>query len=201
MRIGARRQSKWATIAEPPPGARFRGYLRYSDRDLYTAAADKTTFQMQRAQIEAFAKPRGWVCAGWDEEPAISGAAEEISHRPALSKHLSDAAAKQFDVSLCFMSDRWARDTAIALDSLKRLRRAGVYWATSDGKWSINNVIEDGFSIAFVVDSEVNAAYARKISQKAIIARQLRARRLPQRSCDLGLSAPNTASATTRRAL
>ena len=175
MRIRARRQNKWATIAEPPAGARFRGYLRYSDRDLYTAAADKTTFLMQRAQIEAYAKPRGWVCAGWDEEPATSGAAEEIALRPAFSKHLADAAAGQFEVSLCFMSDRFARDTAIHLDALKRLRRAGVYWATADGKWNINAPIEDGYSIAFIVDAETNAAYSRKVSQKSIIARRVRA--------------------------
>jgi DNA invertase Pin-like site-specific DNA recombinase len=150
--------------------------LRYSERDLHTAAVDKSTFQLQRAEVEAFANVRGWVNAGWDEEPSVSGAAEDIALRPAFQKHLTDAAAGKFEVSLCFMSDRWARDTAIGLESLKRLRRAGVFWATADGRWDINKVIEDGFSIAFVVDSEVNAQYARKVSQKAIVARRLRAR-------------------------
>ncbi len=176
VRFRTRRPSKWATIPEPPAGARYRGYLRYSERDLSTTSADKSTFQLQRAEISAYAASRGWVCAGWDEEPAVSGAAEEIALRPAFQKHLADAAAGLFDVSLCFMTDRWARDTAIGLDSLKRLRRAGVYWATSDGRWDINKVIEDGFSIAFVVDAEVNANYARKSSQKAVVARRMRAR-------------------------
>jgi DNA invertase Pin-like site-specific DNA recombinase len=171
-----RRRSKWARIPEPPAGARYRGYLRYSERDLKTPTAEKTTFLMQRAEIDAYAKARGWVCAGWDEEPAITGAAEEIALRPAFQRHLDAAAAGRFDISLCHMSDRWARDTAIGLDSLKRLRRAGVYWATADGKWDINKVIEDGFSIAFVVDQEVNASYARKISQKALDAHRQRAR-------------------------
>ena len=166
-----RRPSKWATIPEPGPGARFRGYLRYSERDLYSVA-DKTTFQLQRDEMERYARARGWLCVGWDEEPAISGAAEDISLRPAFAKHLADAAAGLFDVSLCFMTDRWARDTAIGLDSLKRLRRAGVYWATCDGRWDINKVIEDGHSVAFVVDAEINASYARKVSQKAILSRR-----------------------------
>src|SRR5690242_18581382 len=121
-RFRTHRHSKWATIPDPPPGARYRGYLRYSERDLRTAPEDKSTFQLQRSEIDAFAKRHGWVCAGWDEEPAISGAAEDIALRPAFSKHLADATAGQFEVSLCFMSDRWARDTAIGLDSLKRLR-------------------------------------------------------------------------------
>jgi hypothetical protein len=51
---------------------------------------DRGEGEAQRAQIEAYAKPRGWVCVGWDEEPAISGAAEEIALRPALAKHLTD---------------------------------------------------------------------------------------------------------------
>lgn len=115
-RLRTHKLSKWATIPAPPPGARYRGYLRYSERDHHTAAADKSTFQMQRGEIDAFAQKFGWMCAGWDEEPAVSGAAEEISQRPAFQKHLADAAAGLFDVSLCFMSDRWARDTAIGLD-------------------------------------------------------------------------------------
>jgi hypothetical protein len=175
VRLRHRKPGKWAIIAEPGPGARYRGYLRYSERDLKTAPQDKSTFTMQRAEIEAFARTRGWVCVGWDEEPAISGAAEEIALRPAFTKHLADAASGAFDVSLCFMTDRWARDTAIGLESLKRLRRAGVYWATADGRWDINKVIEDGHSVAFVVDAEINASYARKVSQKSIVARRLRA--------------------------
>src|SRR5260221_6251633 len=133
VRFRTRRPSKWATIPEPPAGARYRGYLRYSERDLSTTSADKSTFQLQRAEISAYAASRGWVCAGWDEEPAVSAAADEIALRPAFQKHLADAACGLFDVSLCFMTDRWARDTAIGLDSLKRIRRAGVYHSGARG--------------------------------------------------------------------
>jgi hypothetical protein len=170
---GSRKGSKWARIPVPPAGARFRGYMRYSERDRSTA--DKHTLEMQRREVDSLARSMGWICTGWDEEPAISGAAESIEQRPAFSRHLAAAEAGEFDVSLVHMSDRWARDTEIALHSLKRLRRAGVYWATADGKWDINRVIEDGHSMAFVVDAEVNAAYARKSSQKAVSARAERA--------------------------
>jgi DNA invertase Pin-like site-specific DNA recombinase len=148
IRHHQRRPSKWATIPEPSPGARYRGYLRYSEKDAKDRRDDQTTFLMQKAEIDAYAKARGWVWAGWDEEPAVTGAAEEIALRPAFQKHLDDAAAGRFEVSLCHVSDRWARDTEIAVGSLKRLRRAGVYWATADGKWDVNKVIADGHSVA-----------------------------------------------------
>jgi DNA invertase Pin-like site-specific DNA recombinase len=121
--------SKWAHIPPPPPGARFRGYLRYSERDRSTT--DKHTLEMQRSVIQQYAEHFGWRCAGWDEEPATSGAAESAEQRPAFARHLAAAEAGEFEVSLVHMSDRWARDTEIALHSLKRLRRAGIYWATA----------------------------------------------------------------------
>src|SRR5258706_12872119 len=99
VRFRPRRPSKWATIPEPPAGARYRGYLRYSERDLSTTSADKSTFQLQRAEISAYAASRGWVCAGWDEEPAVSGAADEIARRPAFQKQPADGAAGPVDTA------------------------------------------------------------------------------------------------------
>lgn len=165
-----RRGGKWGEIPAPGPGATYRGYLRYSGGD-----DPSTTFAMQRREIARYAAARGWVGVGWDEEPAVSGAVEEIAGRPAFARHLADAVAGRFAVSLAHMSDRWARDTEIALGSLKRLRRAGVYWATADGHWDINSVIADGHSVAWVVDAEINASYARKQSAKARAARRERA--------------------------
>lgn len=120
---------------------------------------------MQRAEMERYAFARGWISSGWDEEPNLSGAIEDIEGRPVFSRHLRDAEAGLFEVSLVQMTDRWARDTEIAVGSLKRLRRAGVYWATADGLWDINKAIADGHSIAWVVDAEVNASYAQGFGQ------------------------------------
>ena len=172
--IPGRGAAKWRTIPRPGPGARFRGYLRFSDDKF--ERADAATFAMQRQTMEALASHYGWVNAGWDEEPGLTGASEAIEDRPAFAAHLAAAQRGEFEVSLVCDFDRWARDTEIALGSLKRLRRAGVYWATADGQWDINKAIEDGHSIALVVDAEMNASYARKSSRKAIRARTERAR-------------------------
>jgi hypothetical protein len=73
------------------------------------------------------------------------------------------------------MNDRWARNKVVAYVSLSRLRRASIWWATSDGKWDIDRIEEDGWDIAYTIDVTQNAAYSRKTSEKTRIGKHTRA--------------------------
>src|SRR5262245_29506526 len=132
----------WRKIGEPPAGARYRGYLRFS----HEAGHYGLTTQNQREHIHAFAEVRGWICDGWDAEPATTAKHEEIERRPALRRHLealeqlaeARGPSEPAPISLSYMADRWARNKIVAYVSLSRLRRSGVWWATTDGRWTID---------------------------------------------------------------
>ncbi len=161
----------WRKVSEPGPGATYRGYVRFS----HEAGHYGLTTQGQKAHMQAYADARGWVCLGWDEEPAKTAKYEDIDKRPVFKAHLEAAEAGAFDVSLSYMADRWARNKVVAFVSLSRLRRAAVWWATTDGKWTIDRTEEDGWDVAFAVEVTINAAYSRRVSEKTRIGMQTRA--------------------------
>lgn len=161
----------WRKVSEPGPGAHYRGYVRFS----HAAGHYGLTTEGQKQQIHAYAEARGWVCDGFDEEPARTAKYEEIERRPVFARHLEAAARGDFQVSLCYMNDRWARNKATAYVSLSRLRQAAVWWATTDGKWTIDRIEEDGWDVAYAVDVTMNAAYSRKVSEKVRIGKGTRA--------------------------
>jgi hypothetical protein len=74
------------------------------------------------------------------------------------------------------MADRWARNKIVAYVSLSRLRRAGVWWATSDGRWTVDRTEEDGWDVAFAVEVSLNAGYSRRLSEKFRDAKNTRAK-------------------------
>src|SRR5262249_1516711 len=158
----------WRKIGEPGPGAHCRGYVRLS----YQAS---DSIEGQKQKIQHSADERGWIMDGFDIEPARSANYEDIESRPVFAEHLRAAERGEFRVSICHMNDRWARNIAVAYASLSRLRKAGVYWATADGKWNIDRIGEDGSDAAFAQDVAQNAAYSRKVSEKTRIGKQIRA--------------------------
>jgi DNA invertase Pin-like site-specific DNA recombinase len=158
------------TLGKPGPGTSAAGYVRYSS-DLQKAA----TITTQKRFIQEYAESNGWHIVHWYEEAESSAKYEEIEKRPIFAQLLEDA-GRQFQAVVCYMNDRWARNTAVAFASLEELRHRRTWWATADGLWDIDKVEEDGSDIAFAIDTQFNAAFARRLSKRAIDAKEDRAR-------------------------
>ncbi len=157
-------------IGEPGPGANAVGYVRYS-----SALQDPATLVTQKRRIREFAERKGWSMVGWYEEAERSALSEEIEQRPLFAQLLKEA-GKQFQVVLCYGNSRWSRNMEVAYASLTILRRLHVWWATADGLWDIDKVQQDGFDIAFAVDTQMNASYLRQLSKRTIDGKEDRAR-------------------------
>jgi DNA invertase Pin-like site-specific DNA recombinase len=166
-----RKHDLWRKVGEPGPGAHCRGYARFSDED----GRFGLTIEGQKARMSAYAEARRWIMDGFDVEPEHSAKYEDIEERPIFAQHLQAAEQGKFQVSLCYMNDRWARNKVVAHASLSRLRQADIWWATSDGKWNIDRTEEDGWDIAYSIDVAVNAGYSRRNSEKTRIGKQTRA--------------------------
>lgn len=159
----------YQVIGEPGSGACFVGYVRYS-----MELQDEATIATQKRKITEFAAKHGWLLVAWYEEPAHSAKYDEIAERPVFAQLLHDA-GKQFQGVLCYHNNRWARNVTVAYASLTQLRRKRVWWATADGQWDIDKVQQDGFDVAFVVDTQLNAAFSRQLSRRIIDGKEDRA--------------------------
>ncbi|MGO8946880.1 MAG: recombinase family protein [Ktedonobacterales bacterium] len=160
----------YRNIGKPQAGALAAGYVR-SSSDMQ----DPATIVTQKRRIQEFAESNGWHIVRWFEEPEISAKFEEIEKRPVFAELLAQA-GRDFQIVLCYMNDRWARNTAVAYMSLDTLRNKRVWWATADGLWDIDKAQQDGSDVAFAIDTQLNAAFIRRLSQRAIDAKEDRAR-------------------------
>jgi DNA invertase Pin-like site-specific DNA recombinase len=157
-------------IGKPAPGVLAAGYVRYSG-DMQDPASIIT----QKRRIQEYAESNDWHIIRWYEEPESSAKYEEIEKRSLFAELLADA-GQEFHIVLCYTNDRWARNMAVAYSTLNQLRRKRVWWATSDGRWDIDRVEQDGFDVAFAMDTQINAAFVRRLSQRAIDGKEDRAR-------------------------
>src|SRR5712692_9985170 len=164
------RNRVYQMVGEPGPGSIAVGYVRYSSE-----LQDPTTIATQRRRILEFAEKKGWKIVRWYEEPEQSAKYEEIEQRPVFAQLLSES-GKQFQIVICYMNNRWSRNVVVAFTSLTRLRQARVWWATADGLWDIDKVQQDGFDVAFAVDTQINASYVRQLSKRTIDGKEDRAR-------------------------
>ena len=80
---------------------------------------------MQLQELREYCARRGWDIAGEYVDTGWSGSK---SSRPQFDKIMADAFAHRFDVIAVWKLDRWGRSVTNCLDSLERLRRAGVRW-------------------------------------------------------------------------
>ncbi len=160
----------YQVLGEPGPGTLVVGYARYSSE-----MQDPVTIVTQKRKIQEFADRKGWTIVRWYEEPERSAKYEDIEERPVFAHLLADAGG-EFQAVVCYMNNRWARNAAVAFTSLSQLRRKRVWWSTSDGLWDIDKVQQDGFDVAFAVDTQMNAAYVRQLSKRVIDGKEDRAR-------------------------
>src|SRR6266568_5073049 len=165
------RDRVYQIVGEPGPGSIAVGYVRYSSE-----LQDPATIVTQKRRITEFAEKKGWKIVRWYEEPEQSAKYEDIEDRPVFAQLLEEVRTQRFQVVLCYMNNRWSRNVAIAYSSLSRLRRLRVWWATADGLWDIDRVQQDGFDIAFAVDTQMNASYVRQLSKRTIDGWEDRAR-------------------------
>ncbi|MGH2482501.1 MAG: recombinase family protein, partial [Ktedonobacteraceae bacterium] len=144
------RERVYQVAVEPGRGSVAVGYVRYSSE-----MQDPATIATQKRVISEFAEKKGWRIVRWYEEPEQSAKYEEVEARPVFAQLFRDAEAKQFQVVLCYVNNRWSRNTALTLVSLSRLRKLGVWWATADGLWDINKAQQDGIGLGFVIDTQM----------------------------------------------
>jgi DNA invertase Pin-like site-specific DNA recombinase len=157
-------------VGKPEQGAPAVGYVRYS-----ADTQDPASIVTQKRRIQEYADNNGWPILRWYEEPESSAKYEELDERPVFTQLLADA-GHEFHIVLCYANDRWARNMAVAYSTLSQLRRKRVWWATSDGRWDIDKVEQDGFDVAFAMDTQTNAAFVRRLSKRNIDAKEDRAR-------------------------
>jgi DNA invertase Pin-like site-specific DNA recombinase len=157
-------------IGKPEPGTPASGYVRYS-----SDMQDPATITTQKRCIEEFAQRNGWPIVRWYEEPESSAGYEELEKRPIFAQLLAEA-GNEFQVVLSYTNDRWSRNMLVAYASLAQLRQRRVWWATADGQWDIDKIQQDGSDVMFAVDTQINAAFVRRLSQRAVDAKEDRAR-------------------------
>jgi DNA invertase Pin-like site-specific DNA recombinase len=160
----------YQVIGEPPLGTHGVGYARYSS-DMQNPASLVT----QERRIEEFFERKQWILDRFWEEPEQSAKYEEIEQRPVFAQMLAEAGTT-FHVIVCYMNDRWARNMNVAFNSLSILRRKKVWWATADGNFDLDSISQDGRDVSFVVDTQINAAFVRKLSKREIDALEDRGR-------------------------
>lgn len=119
------------------------GYTRVSSAEQvegYSLAAQ------ERAIGEACAA-RGFQLEGIYRDEGLSAHTDRLDKRPGLVRLLDDAKRGAFDVVLVHTLDRWARNLAVALQSLARLNEAkvglisvteNIDYATGQGRLSLH---------------------------------------------------------------
>jgi len=130
------RDRVYQVVGEPGPGTQVAGYVRYSSE-----LQDPVTIATQKRKIQEYCDLKGWIITRWYEEPERSANYEDIERRPVFTLLLEEAGV-DFQVAICYMSDRWARNVPVAFISLSQLRRKRIWWATADGMWDIDKVLE-----------------------------------------------------------
>lgn len=128
-------------IPAPGPGANAVGYVR-----LLSSPKEPESLEQQKRLIQDYIEQHGWQLVGWYEELEPSAAAEDRAPRPIFSRLLAEA-GKDFQVVVCARNPYWSQNVPEAFSALKRLCQKQVWWATADGVWDLDRVVNEGFDL------------------------------------------------------
>jgi site-specific DNA recombinase len=88
------------------------------------------SLEAQRLGIERWCQQRGYVLSKEYIEAGVSAHTDEIAKRPELLRLLKDAEQGEFDIVVVHTLDRLARKLSIQMQTLSRLAKAGVGFAS-----------------------------------------------------------------------
>src|SRR5262249_24018869 len=156
-------------VGEPGPGTQAVGYVRYSS-DMQRPASIAT----QKSSIQHLADKKAWVIIAWYEEPEQSAKFEEEQYRLQFTALLK-AAGASFKVVIYYDTCRWSRNVEVGHRSIRTLRQKGVWWQTSEERWTINNIQEPGLSSSFGFALQQAQDYLLQLSKSTIPGKEQRA--------------------------
>ena len=164
-----RRNRIYQPLGEPPPGTIFAVYGRYS-----SIMQNEVTLATQDRLSLVFGEQKGWLIHHYYHEPAESAKYDEIERRPVFARMLEDAGTL-FQGIIVYDNSRWTRNEIVGPESLRRLRAKGVWWATADGKFTIDSIQEEGPGVWYAIDTKINATYLTRVSKRVISGKEERA--------------------------
>ena len=108
------------------PGNRVGGYRRVSDE----SQVDGHSLDAQLSEIQRWCDQKGYVLVEVFTDAGVSAYTDRIERRPEFARLLDAAEAGSFDIVVVHTLDRWARNSAVLAESLQRLGKAGVGFAS-----------------------------------------------------------------------
>jgi DNA invertase Pin-like site-specific DNA recombinase len=105
---------------------RPRAVALYSRVSTVLQATDGASLESQERAIREYCARQGWPDPMAYIDAGRSAYKEAIKARPQFARLLADAEAGAIDAVVVWHLNRWARRTAVTLETLQRLERAGV---------------------------------------------------------------------------
>ncbi len=107
-------------------GRKVLGYIRVSDE----SQVDGHSLDAQRAEIQRWCERNDYELVGVYADEGVSAYTDKLSKRPEFARLLTDAERGIGDVVVVHTLDRWARNSALQAESLRRLGEAHVGFAS-----------------------------------------------------------------------
>ena len=118
------------------------GYIRVSDE----SQVDGHSLEAQRREIKRYCDAQGYELVEIYADEGVSAYTDQIESRPQFAQLLTDTSNGFFDVVIVHTIDRWARESSVQGESLRRLGKANIGfvsvtenmdYTTPHGKWML----------------------------------------------------------------
>jgi DNA invertase Pin-like site-specific DNA recombinase len=119
-----------ATLLAAGAPRRAVAYTRVSTEE--QAKDDHYSLDQQRKAIEAYCAARGWQIVRWYADEGVSAKTDDIHKRPGFHAMVTDLldGSVGANVVVTHMLDRFARNVALALNTLKDLADRGILYSS-----------------------------------------------------------------------